>query len=228
MKNTFKVEPIKFSVITELNNAWTNESYKELLEIMDYGDSSDLSESELKEMCLLSLSDNEPEDAAKIVLEYIFKDRLNDGQIQNLSNEMLEENTWEEYADLSLHEEFFNVHQLLYDAYNGKFPHPEAVNFKVKVTANNADDLLIFKKDMEAPLIRLLVKGMPDNTLINRLFKDDLMSENFKDAQNIIWQLTKVEGQDNTITFEIISSSYWFHDFKYAEEYEGVTHTDEA
>ena len=43
-------------------------------------------------------------------------------QIDNLSNEILEEKLWEEYADLSLHEEFFAVHQLLYDAFEGTAP----------------------------------------------------------------------------------------------------------
>ena len=226
MKNIYKVEPLKFSIINELPNAWSHQNYKELLEVMEYGDTSDLNNTELKEMCLLSLSDNEPEDAATIVLSYVFKGRLNSGQIENLSNEMLDEKMWEEYADLFLHEEFFNVHQLLYEAYNGKFPQPEAVKFKVKIEAIDAEDLLIFKTNVEPPLIRLLVKGMPENTLINRLFKDDLLSENFKEAKDIIWQLKEVEAQDKMITFEIISSSYWFQDFKYVEQYEDSTHSD--
>ena len=227
MKNIYKVEPLKFSIINELPNAWSHQNYKELLEIMDYGDTADLNNTELKEMCLLSLSDNEPEDAATIVLSYVFKGRLNLGQIENLSHEMLDEKMWEEYADLFLHEEFFNVHQLLYEAYNGKFPQPEAVKFKVKIEATDTEDLLIFKTNVEPPLIRLLVKGMPENTLINRLFKDDLLSENFKEAKDIIWQLNEVEAQDKMITFEIISSSYWFQDFKYVGVYEGDSHADE-
>ena len=227
MKNIYKVEPLKFTIINELPNAWSDQNYKELLDIMEYGDTSDLNNIELKEMCLLSLSDNEPEDAATIILSYVFNGRLNSGQIENLSNEMLDEKMWEEYADLFLHEEFFNVHQLLYEAYNGKFPQPEAVKIKVKIEANDTEDLLIFKTNVEPPLIRLLVKGMPENTLINRLFKDELLSENFKEAKDIIWQLNEVETQNKMMTFEIISSSYWFQDFKYVGVYEGDSHADE-
>jgi len=68
-----------------LPNAWNDKNYRDLLEIMDYGDTSELTPDELKEMCLMSLTDNEPEDAAKIVLEYIFKDRLTNGVLYQVT-----------------------------------------------------------------------------------------------------------------------------------------------
>jgi hypothetical protein len=222
----FTVEPQKFTTISELPNAWNDQNYKELLEQMDFDDISGIAANELKEMCMMSLTDNEPAEAAKIVLEYLFSERLTPGQIDNLSNEMLDEMMWEEYADLSLHEEFFNATQFLYEAFNGKFPHPEAVRFQVKVTANKEEDLEILKRHPEAPLIRLLVNGMPRNTLINRLFEDQLSGEEFKEAKDILWQLKMQPEGTNAILFDIISSEYWFRDFKYVEDFEADTHPD--
>lgn len=226
MKSHFKVERLSFKTINELPNSWSDQDYKILLEIMDYGDSADLPPRELKEMCLMSLTDYEPEGAARIVLEYVFKDRLNKGQIENLSNEMLDEKMWEEYADLSLHEDFFNVNQILYQAFNGKFPQPDAVKFQVKVTTDQKAGLLVFEDLAEAPLIRLLVGGMPQNTLIFRLFEEQVDGEEFKDAKDIIWQLKSEKNGDQEIVFDIISSTYWFHDFKYIERFEASTHAD--
>ena len=220
MKTTFNIELLKFSTIYELPNGWNSLNYKELLEAMDYGDTSDLAENELKEMCLMSLSDNEPEEAAKIVLEYVFKDRFNAGQINNLSHEMLDESMWEEYADLAEHEEFFNVHQLLYQAYNGKFPYPEAVQFKIQITTKNKENLEIFDENSEPLIIRLLAQGMPENTIINRLFSDNLKGGQFKEAKDIIWQLKKENSTENSIVFEIVSSEYWFKDLKYANGFD--------
>ncbi|MGB5362977.1 MAG: hypothetical protein WBN17_06715 [Aureibaculum sp.] len=220
MKTTFNIELLKFSTIYELPNGWNSLNYKELLEAMDYGDASDLAENELKEMCLMSLSDNEPEEAAKIVLEYVFKDRFNAGQINNLSHEMLDESMWEEYADLAEHEEFFNVHQLLYQAYNGKFPYPEAVQFKMQITTNKKEDLKIFDENSEPLIIRLLAQGMPENTIINRLFSENLKDGQFKEAKDIIWQLKKENSTENSIVFEIVSSEYWFKDLKYANGFD--------
>ena len=220
MKTTFNIELLKFSTIYELPNGWNSLNYKELLEAMDYGDASDLAENELKEMCLMSLSDNEPEEAAKIVLEYVFKDRFNAGQINNLSHEMLDESMWEEYADLAEHEEFFNVHQLLYQAYNGKFPYPEAVQFKIQITTKNKENLEIFDENSEPLIIRLLAQGMPENTIINRLFSENLKGGQFKEAKDIIWQLKKEKSTENSIVFEIVSSEYWFKDLKYVNGFD--------
>ncbi|WP_423999403.1 hypothetical protein [Maribacter sp. IgM3_T14_3] len=59
-KHVFSIHPTSFKVINELPNAWSSTDYQKLLEIMDYGDTSGLNPNELKEMCLLSISDNEP------------------------------------------------------------------------------------------------------------------------------------------------------------------------
>ena len=226
MKTSFKVEKLNFNSIQELPNSWNNQNYSDLLDLMDSGDSSELAPEELKEFCLMSLADNEPEDAAKIVLEYVFKSRLSKGQIDNLSNEMLDEKMWEEYADMSMHEDFFNVNQLLYQAYNGKFPNPKAVMFDVKVTTNSEKDLSVFNNSPEASLIRLLVRGLSENTLIYRLFEEQVEGFEFKDAKDIIWQLTIEKKDEKVLVFNIISSSYWFHDFKHVNTFEGTTHAD--
>ena len=220
MKTAFKIELLKFPTIYELLNGWTSLNYKELLEAMEYGDTSDIAENELKEMCLMSLSDNEPEEAAKIVLAYVFKERFNAGQIHNLSHEMLDESMWEENADLAEHEGFFNVHQLLYQAYNGKFPYPEAVQFKIQITTKNEEDLKIFNENSEPLIIRLLAQGMPKNTIINRLFSENMKGEQFKEAKDIIWQLKKEISTENSIVLEIVSSEYWFKDLKYANSFD--------
>ena len=220
MKYQFKIEPIKFSTIHELPNAWSESDYKSILEKMDFDGISEIAPEELKEMCLMALTDNEPEDAGKIVLEYVFKERLTKGQIDNLSNEMLDEKHWEEYADLSMHEDFFNAAQLLFEAFNGKFPHPEAVRFQVRITAKTPFELSVFESNTEASLIRLLVKGMPDNTLINRLFDEQLVGNSFEEAKDIIWQLKKESQGEGSILFDVISSEYWFKDFKYVDSYE--------
>jgi len=228
MKNSFKVERLTFRTIQELPNSWTEKHYKDLLEAMEYADISEIPHKELKEMCLMSLNDFEPEEAAKIVLNYVFHDRLKNGQILNLSNEMLDEKMWEEYADLALHEDFFKVNQLLYQAFDGLFPLPEALHFQVRINTNEKDGLSIFHTYPEATLIRLLVAGMPENTLIFRLFEEQVASREFKDAKDIIWQLKTEKTNANELVFDIVSSSYWFHDFRYVTSYEATTHDDEV
>ncbi|MGB3152722.1 MAG: hypothetical protein WBB27_18850 [Maribacter sp.] len=227
MKKIFTVKRNGYKTITELPSSWIEQDYRALLEIMEFDGIAELAAAELKEMCLMSLTDNEPEDAAKLVLEYVFKEKLNSGQIDNLSNELLDEKLWEEYADLSMHENFFKVHQLLYDAFEGTFPHPEAVSFTVSIIGKEKGVSQIFDEYPEASLIRLLVKGLPPNNLIYRLFDEQIDGEKFPEAKDIIWQLKMEKGQENELIFNVISSTYWFKDFKYVDGYEADTHADE-
>lgn len=222
MKSNFRIKLLEFKTIETLPEAWTLNDYKALLEAMDYGDISDIADTDLKDMCLMFLSENAPEDAAMIILNYCFDERLNAGQKQNLSHEMQDEKMWEEYSDLSLHETFFNAHQLLYHAYNGKFPHPEAVNFKIEISTKNSPSLHILDENTEATLLRLLVQGMPENTLISRLYDEQLETGAFNEAKDIVWQFTKQVKDANTYEFSIISSAYWFKDLKYSEDFDAL------
>jgi len=87
---------------------------------------------------------------------------------------------------------------------------------------------LIDNKFSEAALLRLLAQGMPENTLINRLFTEQLSSDTFVEAENIIWQLKTEIQSDDTALVSVISSKYFFQDLKYVESFQGKTHNDEV
>jgi len=225
-KNKFAVEVLSFTTIQELPGSWTNEDYKALLVKMDYENPDEIQASELKEMCFMSITDFEPAEAAKIVLEYLIEDELTDGQIENLSHQMLTEKLWEENPKLDLHISFFKATQLLYEAYNGKFPRAEAVRLQLKITAENTESLSIFDQNPNAPVVRILSQGMSDHNLVNRLFGDQLEGTNFEEADSIIWQLETIEKKSNEVTFDIVSSTYWLDDIKYSNSYEATSHAD--
>ncbi len=227
MKAKFVVEILSFRTIEKLPGAWKEQDYISLLQEMDFSDVAGMSALELRDLTMMSLTDHEPMEAARIVLSYIFGSRLNTGQIANIANEMLQEKMWEEYADLSTHEEFFNANQLLFEAFNGSFPHPEAVMFNVKVTALDLSALELLEISPEASLIRLLIVGMPENTLIARLFGAQIGAKKFPEARDIIWNLTQEDREGLSLTFSIISSMYWFRDLKYAKCFEADTLWDD-
>ncbi|WP_254411258.1 hypothetical protein [Dyadobacter diqingensis] len=225
-ENKFAVEVLSFATIQELPGSWTNEDYKALLIKMDYENPDEIAQAELKEMCLMSITDFEPAEAAKLVLEYLDQDLLTDGQIENLSHQMLTEKLWEENPKLDLHISFFKATQLLYEAYRGKFPRAEAVQFQLKITTQNPDNLSIFDQNPQAPILRILAQGMSDRSLVNRLFEDQLQEASFPEAENIIWKLDVLEKDANAMVVDIVSSAYWLDDIKYANNYEATSHAD--
>ncbi|MBC8081700.1 MAG: hypothetical protein H7Z21_00685 [Hymenobacter sp.] len=225
MKN-FTVERLTFDSLTELPDSWTPQDYKDLLREMSYDNPDDIEPAELKAMCLMALTDLEPAEAARLVLGYLFANQLNAGQVDNLGHQMQTEKLWEENPELGQHQGFYKATQLLYEAYNGKFPRAEAVRFQVQLTAESPDDLALFDTQPEAPLLRLLAPGMPDNTLLKRLFGEQLAGTSFPEAKNIVWQLQTKKKADKTVVFEVISSAYWLDDFKYADSYAATTQAD--
>lgn len=222
----FTVERLSFQHLAELPTAWDHADYRALLAKMDYDNPDEIAPAELKAMCQMALTDLEPAAAAKLVLEYLFADALKDGQLDQLAHQLQTEKLWEENPRLELHEGFFNATQLLYDAYNGKFPHPQAVEFKVKVTAADGAGLAVFDESPAAPLLRLLAPGLSDRALLHRLFGDQLAGTAFPEAPAILWQITPGEKTETSVVFAVIASDYWLEDFKYADTYEAPTHAD--
>ncbi|SNR70897.1 hypothetical protein [Hymenobacter mucosus] len=222
----FTVERLSFDTLTELPHAWQAQNYKALLLKTGYDNPEELGPDELKEMCLMGLTDLEPAEAAQLVLEHLFADELTPGQIENLAHQMLTEKLWEENPNLGQHEGFFKATQLLYTAYNGKFPRAEAVRFQVQLTADSPEFFQVFDTTPEAPLLRLLAQGMPDNTLLKRLFHEQLDGTSFPEAASIIWQLQPSKPNDTSLVFDVVSSAYWLDDFKYADTYQATTQAD--
>jgi len=222
MKN-FTVERLSFNTLTELPNFWQPQDYKALLLETGYDNPDEIEPAELKAMALMALTDLEPAEAAQLVLGYLFAEQLTTGQIENLAHQMLTEKLWEENPELSQHAGFYRATQLLYEAYNGKFPRAEAVQFQVQLTAETPEDVAVFATQPEAPLLRLLAQGMPDNTLLKRLFHEQLAGTSFPEAPSIIWQLKTVSQADKTAVFDVVSSAYWLDDFKYADTYPATT-----
>jgi phosphopantothenoylcysteine synthetase/decarboxylase len=199
MDFTIKLKKIK--TVEQIEGYWTNEDYINLLELLDYPDASSIPASEIVDMLSMAISDFEPAEAAEIVLKYKLSDHLNEGQIENISNEMLLDKIAEEYSDISLHYPLYNINQLLFKAYNGKFPNTLASVIDLEITTKKP---LSINKEV---LLRMLSDLLTERSLLKRLFNEQLDSEKeLKDANSIVWEL-KPMGENN---YQIISSDYWF------------------
>jgi hypothetical protein len=215
-----KVIPKEFKIIERLPNAWQEEDFKKLLDLYDFGDISGLKPEELEEMCLLAMTDGEMDESVEVFLNYVFGDKLKKGQIQNMVHEMQDEKSWEQYADIKLHELFFNAGDILYKAFGGgTYPRPEAVSLRITVSTETAQQLELYRQNEVSSVLKVLAFGMPDTAIINRLFVKQLRSENFEDSEDIIWQLHPYDISETTISYHIISSEYWMEDFKHVPEY---------
>mgnify|MGYP000650380907 CR=1 FL=1 len=122
------------NTVDEIETYWTNDDYIKLLEKFDYPDASDADASSLRELLFMAISDFEARDAAVVVLEYKLSEDLNEGQIQQISNDMFLDKVCEEYPEIGLHSTLFHINQLLFKAYNGTFPNAKATIIKCGFT----------------------------------------------------------------------------------------------
>jgi len=190
--------------VNEVEGYWTDEDLIQLLEKFNYPDGATALKKNLPELLEMAISDYEPSDAAEIVLTYKLSEELNEGQIQQISHNMLIDKVCEEYPEIQLQGTLYNVNQLLYKAYNGKFPNAKAsvVHFSMTPTDSEVKDLIAEN------VLKLLNNGLSDRNLIKRLFEDQ-MSQNipFPEAEGIIWELKTTDN----INYSLVTSENWLN-----------------
>ena len=228
MSKKFNIEISSFQKTSSIEHAWQENDYKALLTMIDIGEDElvGLSESELKEMCLMSLNDLEPHESAKILLTYFFKDEMTEGKIDQLSYQMVQKNLWERHAEPAWHMRFFHIYGLLRQAYNGTFALPTGVTFTLTITAQNQDSFKIFDPSPHSGIVRLLSNGLSESATLNRVFEEQIEGGKFPAAQNILWILKELSQADNERQYEITSSYFWFGTLEGINNFEANAHAD--
>tara|TARA_R110002049_G_scaffold3795_5_gene27606 strand:+ start:84532 stop:85194 length:663 start_codon:yes stop_codon:yes gene_type:complete len=194
--------------VEELKDIWTNEDYIKLLDRFSFPDAANSKPEELRELLFMAISDFEPHEAAAIMLDYKLSDDLNENQIDQMSHDMLLDKISEEYSDITLHHQLFNINQLLHKAYNGSFPSAKATIIEFEISPN---------KDITKEIaLKALNATLANNNVIKRLFPDQLAGkESFEEAEAIVWDLTP----KTDTSFILTTSEYWISrdEFKDAE-----------
>lgn len=186
--------------IDEIPDYWTENDYRQLLELFDFPDAKTIPSESLLEMLQMAITDFDPADAARIVLQYKLSDELNEGQMDQMSNDMLLDKISEEYPNIALHYPLYNINQLLFKAFNGSFPNTKATHLEFSITNNEGT---AFTK---ADLLRLLHKGLAPNNLIVRMFEEQLTNAaDFPDAESILWEVRT----DDHRNYQVVTSEYW-------------------
>ncbi|MDH3511752.1 MAG: hypothetical protein OER85_12940 [Gammaproteobacteria bacterium] len=227
MRAKFEVRVVRFSELEELEGVWGANDFLALLELMEFGDASGIDADELRDMCLLSLQDLKPRDAAALLLRYKLGEKLSNGEIDNMSSEMLDEKLWEEDSDMTLHEQLFNVGSLLSAAFPTVFPETDAVRVTLQITAGNESAEEVLSQPLsESFLVRLLADGMDDSAALHRLFDEQLAGQSFPEADSIVWTVHAEAIGDNVVEAEVISSGYWLDSLRNTRSYDSSAYAD--
>lgn len=202
--------------VNEVEGYWSDEDLVVLLQKFNYPDGATAEKSSLPELLEMAISDYEPNEAAQIVLEYKLGDELSAGQIEQISNNMLIDKVCEEYPEIHMQGRLFHVNQLLFKAYNGKFPNAKASVVHFSMTPTDGETQKLTAEN----ILKLLNNGLSDRNLIKRLFENQ-MSQNipFPEAESIIWELTT----EDDVNYNLVTSENWINkDDVTASEFESI------
>lgn len=212
----FQIKINSFKTLDEVKDYWSTDDYIQLLDLFNFPDAASASKDSLRELLMMAITDFEPNEAAAIVLEYRLGEELTKGQIEQISNDMLLDKISEEYPEIHLHSRLFHINQLLFKAFNGKFPNIKASQFECTITS--LEEKLDFELTKEA-ILKLMAEGLSDSNLIKRLFTEKMSSDvPFPEAADILWNVESTDGKN----YKILTSEYWLsNDDLIAEEFEG-------
>jgi hypothetical protein len=203
------------ATVEEIANYWQNQDYIDLLERFNFPDANTVKPENLREMLHMAITDFEPNEAAAMVLTYKLSERLNEGQIAQISNDMLLDKVSEEYPDIDLHYDLFNINQLMFKAFNGKFPNAKATIVDFSMISKDDYDKEITKEIV----LKSFNNGISDRNLIKRLFEEQMTTDKeFEEAEAILWKLNKKD----VTNFTLITSEYWLKNEEFVTlEFEG-------
>ncbi|KQX10266.1 hypothetical protein [Flavobacterium sp. Root420] len=212
----YQVAIKNIDTVNEVEGYWSDADFVALLQKFNYPDGATAEKSTLPELLEMAISDYEPNEAAQIVLEYKLGDQLSEGQIEQISNNMLIDKVCEEYPEIHMQGTLFHVNQLLFKAYNGKFPNAKASVVHFSMTPTNGEAQKLTAEN----ILKLLNNGLSDRNLIKRLFENQ-MSQNipFPEAEGIVWEL---DTKDD-VNYSLITSENWINKEDITEsEFEAV------
>ncbi len=195
----------RIDTVNEVEGYWSDQDLIQLLDKFNYPDGVTAEKKNLPELLEMAISDYEPSEAAEIVLAYKFSEELNEGQIQQIAHNMLIDKVCEEYPEIHMQGRLFHTNQLLFKAYNGKFPNAKAsvVHFSMQPQQNEVTKVLTKEN-----VLKLVNNGLSDRNLIKRLF-DDQMTQNipFPEAEGIIWELNTTDN----LNYTLVTSENWIN-----------------
>ena len=211
-----------------LPEGWTPDDYRGLLTHIEYDDVSGIPHDELKDMAQLALSDFDLEQAAIKVLEFRLGDQLSKGQRQNLAEELREDRIWEEYSDIALHEELFNIVYLLYGTFPKEFSTPDITKLKIRITSINRESQSNLVNPSASFLARVLDDGMDGRNIMHRLFSDRIKANSFPESEHILWKFeaSGFSVSESSNTFTIYTSWNWIEGLKGVAQFDSTAFSD--
>lgn len=233
MAKRFDISVTGLDKVFEMPGIWTDKDYRQLASQLEVEDIDDISGADLLEMLLMALQDLEPREAADAVLAYKLQSSVKPGARQNIVQDLVEgQRPWEESADIKLHAPVFAAAVLLQKAFPKRFSKPDILRLTLLMNGLTPEASSILSTQPEAAFVtRVLADAMDDNSILERLFDEQLASSSFPAAESIIWKADFSEqsrGERSSAVLTVYSSKHWLGAMEEVSDFQSNAYNDAA
>lgn len=231
MAMLFDISVTGLEKVSDMPGTWNDRDLQELLRQLEVEDIEEISGDDLRDIALMALQDLEPKEAADAVLAYKLQSSTKPGIRQNIVQDLLEDQRpWEEAADIKLHARIFASAVLLQQAFPKVFSRPDMLHLTLLLKGLIPEAKSILSNPPEAAFVtRVLADGMNENSILERLFDEQLASHSFPEADNIIWQAEfseqSLDGHASAL-LSIYSSAHWLSAMEQVSEFKSKAYND--
>ena len=225
MRIKCNVQVISKKTIYEIPNAWTGNDYRSIM--AQLGLNQKVEFSEVEEMAINALADQDHKVSAALLLNYKLKDHLTKDQIQNLSYDMMKVNISEEYPDIFIQHELFNINQLLHKVYKDRFLKNKAIELILTLKL----DQISYMRDedwINNIILKALSPELGDHLEKLRMNEDEINSrDRISLASGIFWKTEICKAMDGCFDIRLFSSRYWLGNVQPGLAYETTIEVSE-
>ncbi len=212
------VQIISKKEIDQMPNAWTTKDYLYIIDKLGF--EKNLKDSAIEEMVMKLISEQTPEVIAELLLSYKLKNYLSKGEIQKLSHEIQQVKISEEYPDIFIQRELFNINQLLFKSFKDGFPSCKAIQLDMTLKVIP----ITYMRDenwINEIIIKALSSALGNQSAIAKLYHEDMIAKKrFPEASGILWKTEISKSMDGCFDIRLFSSEYWLHNLQTSAAYD--------
>jgi len=230
-KHLFEVSVVSVQEIHDMPGTWSDDDYHQLLIQLEVDGIDDVYGSDLLDMTVMALQDLEADAAADAVLAYKLGGSISAGARGNIVEDLLDDQRpWEEVSDIKLHAPIFAAAVLLQKAFPASYARPDMMRVILQVNAAIPEAAALLSKQPEAAFVaRMLADAMSENSILERLFDEQLLAHSFPEADGIIWRAEFDDqslAENPSVRLTVYSSGHWLDAMASISDFQSNAYND--
>lgn len=230
-KHQFDVSMSSLKQVHDMPGTWSDDDYRKLLAQLEVDGNEEIFGNDLVDLVLMALQELEPDAAADTILAYKLDAKITAGARANIVEDLMDgQRPWEEVSDIQLHASIFSAAVLLHKAFPSSLANPDMMCVILQVNAVTPEATKLLTAQPEAAFVaRMLADALSEDSILERLFDEQLLSHNFPEAKGIIWGADfgdHLSAASTSAELTVYSSRHWLKAMASVSDFQSSAYND--